>query len=164
KVPGHETLRKVLYETFMETSLPALLRYEDRNSMAHSIESRVPFLTPALVNFLFALPEEYIISSDGTSKAIFRIAMRGIVPDPVLDRRDKIGFQTPEKAWLVTLRPWVEKELQSEVARQIPVLDQKMIEQEWKAVLNGTKSFDFRIWRWVNLVKWADCFAVSFGR
>ena len=94
------SLRAALAATFGETNLPALLRYEDRNSMAHSIESRVPFLTRSLAEFVFSLPERFLIAADGTSKSVLRAALRGLVPDAVLDRRDKIGFQTPEPNWL----------------------------------------------------------------
>src|SRR5262249_42286425 len=71
-----DVLRHELHRSLVRTSLPQLLRYEDRNSMAHSIESRVPFLTPALAQFILALPEEYLVAPDGTSKRIFREAMR----------------------------------------------------------------------------------------
>lgn len=140
-----------------------LLRYEDRNSMAHSIESRVPFLTPSLASFILSLPEEYLIAADGTSKAVFRQAMRGIVPDAVLDRRDKIGFETPERSWLATLGPWVDEVLQSDAARQIPALNLPAVQKEWQAVRAGRAAFDFRIWRWVNLICWAERRQVSFG-
>lgn len=61
--------------------LSHLLRYEDRNSMSHSIESRVPFLTIDMAEFLLSLPENYLLSDDGVTKYVFREAMRGIVPD-----------------------------------------------------------------------------------
>lgn len=159
---GQEILRDQLYQSFVETSLPMLLRYEDRNSMAFSIESRVPFLTPALVNFVFSLPESYIIAPDGYTKSIFRQAMRGIVPNAILDRRDKIGFATPERAWLLALRPWVEDVLQSETAAQIPALNLPAIKAEWQAVLNGRQHFDFRIWRWLNFICWVKRYEVGF--
>jgi asparagine synthase (glutamine-hydrolysing) len=155
----HEQLRCAL----AETSLPMLLRYEDRNSMAHSIESRVPFLTPALAEFVLRLPEPYLIAPDGTSKHVFRRAMRGIVPDEVLDRRDKIGFATPERGWMVRLRPWVEQVLASDAARHIPALVGPAMRHEWQAVLRGRRPFDFRIWRWVNLIRWAELLQVDFG-
>jgi asparagine synthase (glutamine-hydrolysing) len=158
-----EILRYELRRSVAESSLPALLRYEDRNSMAHSIESRVPFLTPALVDFVLRLPEEHLIGRDGTSKSVFRLAMRGLVPDAVLDRRDKIGFATPERSWLATLRPWVEKTLTGPAARAVPALDMAGVRQEWRDVLDGRRPFDFRIWRWVNLIRWAERFAVDFG-
>src|SRR5581483_2793137 len=137
--------------------------YEDRNSMAHSIESRVPFLTPRLVDFLLRLPEAYLLGPDGTSKRVFRSAMRGLVPDAVLDRRDKIGFATPERAWFLKMRPWVEATLQSDTARSIPALNRAGIAWEWLAITEGRRPFDFRVWRWVNLVRWAERFDVKFA-
>jgi asparagine synthase (glutamine-hydrolysing) len=157
-----ELLREHLRQSLEETSLPMLLRYEDRNSMAHSIESRVPFLTPNIVNFVLSLPEEYLLTSDGTSKNVFRLAMRGIVPDAILDRRDKIGFATPERHWLGVLRPWVEKTLTSETARQIPAINALAMMQDWQCVSEEKKAFDFRIWRWVNFIRWVEHNKVSF--
>src|SRR5438094_604769 len=118
-----DVLRESLWKDLTKTSLPALLRYEDRNSMAFSIESRVPFLTPELVNFVLSLPEEYLIHRDGTSKAVFRAAMQGIVPDCILNRTDKIGFQTPEHRWLGCLAPWVQSVLNREASDRIPALN-----------------------------------------
>jgi asparagine synthase (glutamine-hydrolysing) len=146
----------------IETTLPSLLRYEDRNSMAFSIESRVPFLTPGLVNFMFSLPEEYIINPEGTSKAVFRQAMRGIVPDCILDRRDKIGFATPELSWLTTLSPWVEEVLNSEIAVNIPCLNIEVVKTEWVEILAGRKKFDSQIWRWIELIEWSRQYNIDY--
>jgi asparagine synthase (glutamine-hydrolysing) len=157
-----EQLRERLYRTLTETSLPMLLRYEDRNSMAWSIESRVPFLTPALAEFMLSLPEEHTISRDGVTKHVFREAMRGIVPDEILDRRDKVGFATPEKRWLQELRPWLSDVLNPERIRRVPALNATAIAQEWRRVLDGTRPFDWRVWRWVNLIRWTEACQVSF--
>ena len=163
--PGRRTdqLRERLYQTLTTTSLPALLRYEDRNSMAWSIESRVPFLTPALAEYVLSLPEEYLISPDGVTKHVFREAMRGIVPNAILDRRDKIGFATPEKKWLKELGPWVADVLSPERLRQVPALNAAVVGREWKAVLAGTRPFDWRVWRWVNVGRWAEANEVECG-
>jgi asparagine synthase (glutamine-hydrolysing) len=158
---GGELLQEELYHTLTETSLPSLLRYEDRNSMAFSIESRVPFLTPELVNFIFTLPEEYIISPEATTKAVFREVLRGVVPDTILNRRDKIGFLTPEKDWLFRLRSWVGQALTGETARQIPAINLKEIHYEWRGILEGSKPFNSRVWRWVNMILWVQQFAVN---
>lgn len=83
--------------------LPSLLRHGDRNAMHFSIESRVPFLDRALSEFVLGLPEEWLIGPDGTSKRILRDAIRGLVPDAVVERRDKVGFATPEFHWLDAL-------------------------------------------------------------
>ena len=150
---AREVLRDSLSRSVSET-LPGLLRYEDRNSMAFSVESRVPFLTPALVSFLRRLPEEYLIAPDGTSKAVFRRAMRGIVPDVILDRRDKLGFVTPESHWLNLLDGWVRTILRGAAADRVPFLNLGIVRQEWALVRDGRRPFDFRIWRWVNLIRW----------
>jgi asparagine synthase (glutamine-hydrolysing) len=160
---GRDALRAALHETLTASTLPALLRHEDRNSMAHSIESRVPFLTPALAEFLLGLPDEYLIAADGTSKAVFRAAMRGIVPDVVLDRRDKVGFETPERRWLSSLRPWVDQVLGGEAAGNVPALDRGAVRAHWQRVLAGRASFDARIWRWVNLIRWSELHDVHYG-
>lgn len=157
-----EVLRETLAQD-LQSSLLSLLRYEDRNSMAHSIESRVPFLTPSLVTFLLSLPEEFLIAPDGTSKAIFRQAMRGIVPDLILDRKDKIGFATPEKNWLQTLYPWVSTILSSETALEIPAFQATAMQREFEQVLAGRKPFTFQIWRWVNFICWVEQFSTSFN-
>jgi len=69
---GEFSLRTVMADQLTGAGLGALLRYEDRNSMAHSIESRVPFLTTDLAEFVFSLPDEYLLSDGGVSKAVFR--------------------------------------------------------------------------------------------
>lgn len=82
-----------------DSNIPQLLRYEDRNSMAFSIESRVPFLETDLVNFVLSLPANFKIRN-GFTKAILRDAISGIVPDEVRLRISKLGFPTPEIEWL----------------------------------------------------------------
>ena len=131
--------------------------------MASSVESRVPFLTPELVNFLGQLPEEYIIAPDGTSKLVFRRAMRGIVPDIILNRRDKLGFVTPEHRWLYGLKDWVKTLLHSDTARHLPFLKIDAVQQEWESVCNGKRRLDFRVWRWVNLIRWTEQLRVVYS-
>jgi asparagine synthase (glutamine-hydrolysing) len=160
---GHGVLRHQLLETLTDTSLPHLLRYEDRNSMNFSIESRVPFLTPRLVDFMLSLPEQYVVAPDGTSKAVFRKAMRGIVPDEILNRRDKIGFATPERAWLNELRPWVEQCLTSDSVEQVPALSRSGMMNEWEEVRRGHRRFGTHVWRWINLIKWSQQQSVSYN-
>jgi asparagine synthase (glutamine-hydrolysing) len=81
------------------TSLPALLRVEDRNSMYHSIEARVPFLDHRLVELVFRLPPELKIH-DARTKHVLREALAGTLPEEVRTRRDKIGFRAdPSVTW-----------------------------------------------------------------
>lgn len=93
-------LDSFLNQLLFTTSLPSLLQYEDRNSMAFSIESRVPFLDHRLVEFAFTLKNEDKINGTET-KYILRKALSNIMPDEITNRKDKKGFVTPgENKWL----------------------------------------------------------------
>jgi asparagine synthase (glutamine-hydrolysing) len=160
---GRASLSEALATSFASTNLPSLLRYEDRNSMIHSIESRVPFLTRALVEFVFTLPEHFLIADDGANKSILRSALRGLVPDAILDRRDKIGFATPERGWLKRLEGWVTPILASDAARAIPALRMEPMLSEWTAVRAGRRPFGSHVWRWLNLIRWSEQTGACFG-
>ncbi len=81
------------------TNLPILLRYEDKNSMAHSIETRLPFLDYRAVETALSIPTEHKIR-DGWTKWILRTAMRDVLPESIVWRRNKMGFEAPEQVWL----------------------------------------------------------------
>jgi len=158
-----DVLRHELVESLTDRILPSLLRYQDRNSMAHSVESRVPFLTTKLVDFLYSLPEDFLISDRGETKAVFRAAMRGLAPDAILDRRDKIGFAAPEQTWLGESGQWLDGVLSSDMMRTIPAFDNRNMVHEIEAVRSGQKPLAGDVWRWVNLVRWAENFDVDFS-
>ncbi|MBH19574.1 MAG: asparagine synthase (glutamine-hydrolyzing) [Crocinitomicaceae bacterium] len=88
-----------LYVIFHLTILPTLLRNYDRYSMAESVEVRMPFMDHRLVSFVFSLPLSSKLGG-GYTKRIVRDAMRDIVPEPILTRRDKIGWNAPLHNWL----------------------------------------------------------------
>lgn len=89
-------------------SLPPLIRMNDRAASAFGLENRTPFLDHRIVEFAFRLPPELKVR-EMTSKYILRRAARGIVPDEVIDRRDKLGLVVPVARWFDgELRPWVE--------------------------------------------------------
>jgi len=135
-----------------QRGLPSLLRHGDRNSMRFSIESRVPFANKNLADFLLSLPERYLVSDQGETKNLFRTAMRGIVPDSILNRKDKVGFETPEKAWLYSIETQVKEWLAKETG--LPFINQEKILQEFALVMANKKSFDWRVWRWINFICW----------
>lgn len=145
-------VKEVLARSLKGRGLPSLLRHGDRNSMAFSIESRVPFLTIPLANYLLSLPEDYLISDDGITKNVFREAMRGIVPDSHLDRKDKIGFSTPEATWLLNMEDDIRGMI--EKSPEIRFLKKEELLSEFEDIMNGKKSFDGRVWRWVNYIYW----------
>jgi asparagine synthase (glutamine-hydrolysing) len=156
------TLRVLLWRSLAETILPSLLRHGDRNAMYFSLENRVPFLTPDLVKFVLRLPDQYIIGPDRTSKALLRKAMRGLVPDGILDRSTKVPFTTPELQWLKELSPWVDKTLGGTMAHDIPVLRHARLVREWELRRVGERPYDARVWRWLNLISWAEKVEASF--
>ncbi len=132
--------------------LPALLRHGDRNSMRWSIESRVPFLTTEMAELLLSLPESYLLSPQGETKHIFRAAMRGIVPDAILDRRDKIGFETPEYKWLRDHQEMMVNWLSE--ASHIPFMHLAAVHADANQMLNGNKPFTPHLWRLINFCRW----------
>ncbi|CCQ10294.1 Asparagine synthetase [glutamine-hydrolyzing] [Pseudoalteromonas luteoviolacea B = ATCC 29581] len=148
---GRRLIEELEHE-IQRKGLTKLLRHGDRNSMRFSVESRVPFLTPNMANLALSLPESYLVSQQGASKHIFRDAMRGIVPDAILDRKDKIGFATPEEIWLKkiapTLRTWLED------SQPIPFIDKNLLLADFDAIMSGQKPFTWQVWRWVNFVRW----------
>lgn len=160
---GGGILKAYLAKTLTEINLPHLLRYEDRNSMAFSVESRVPFLTPELVNFVYSLPEEHIIGPEATTKRVLREALRGIVADPILDRRDKIGFATSEKEWMRELAPWAKELIHSDLARSAPVFNHGALAADFDAVMSGRTAYDWRFWRWLNFIKWCGLYEAKFA-
>lgn len=95
----HHSFESRLEHLLCESNIPQLLRYEDRNSMCFSIESRVPFLETELVNFILSLPADFRLRK-GFTKAVLRDALKGVIPDEIRLRRDKLGFPAPELQWL----------------------------------------------------------------
>lgn len=97
--PVVTSLEKMLYYNTFVFGLEELLRYADRNSMAHSREVRLPFLSHELVAFIFSLPSSYKIRN-GFTKWILRRAMEGLLPDNIVWRKGKIGFEPPQQQWM----------------------------------------------------------------
>ena len=133
--------------------LPALLRYEDRNSMWHSIEARVPFLDRPFFEYIAALPLDRKLRH-GWTKHVFRSAMSGILPDQIRLRRSKIGFETPEKKWIdgelrAPLQEFFSKPGLQALSFYNPVIVRKLLE---KTRLT-TDEANF-VWRILNLELW----------
>lgn len=150
-VPKVVSLHEQLARSIEHTSLPSLLRYEDRNSMAHSIESRVPFLTVEMAEFTLGLPPQYLVDQSGHTKSVFRAAMRGLVPDAILDRTDKIGFVSTEQRWLraAGLVPLPA----SFWARPGPV-DLAALSERLAMSLAGDGPADLSLWRAWSFLEW----------
>jgi asparagine synthase (glutamine-hydrolysing) len=144
-------VRELARQAF-HTSMPTLLRYADRNSMAHSREVRLPFLDPRIVQFAYSLPTRFLYD-DGVTKRVLRDAIRDVVPARVLDRREKVGFETPEARWLSTPRAigQAAQALLDRDAQTASLLDRAALEADVRA---GRWRDPNALWRALNLEVW----------
>jgi asparagine synthase (glutamine-hydrolysing) len=156
---SYRSLKQMSFRQVFETNLPMLLHYEDRDSMAFSIESRVPFLDYRLVEFCYRLPDRHKID-DGVTKVIIRKALRNIVPEKIFARRDKMGFVTPEKIWMKENAAFFRDELNDAVRRLSPYVNEKIIDI-FEGYLNDSIPFDFTVWKVVALNRWMKVFNIS---
>lgn len=144
------------YHQLLSTHLPSLLRYEDRNSMTHSIEARTPFLDYRLVEFVFNLPTNYKMSR-GYSKRILRESI-GMLPDKIRWRTDKIGFATAEETWMCKEAPDLfRKEVSEAILKSKGLINSKaniLADQ----MISGRIPFDWSLWRIINFGYWVEMF------
>ena len=150
------TLEHTLELDLTTISLPALLRYEDKNSMYYSLEARVPFLDRVFFDVVAPLPLSHKLRN-GVTKYVFRLAMKDVLPERVRTRKNKIGFEIPEKKW-------IEQDLRGKLS------------SFFEGDLHGKKYYDYRtvrelmtrtrftedgtrkIWRILNLEIWFRLF------
>lgn len=144
------------YNDVFKVSLPALLRYADRNSMAFSVESRLPFLDYRFVQFCAELSISKKIRN-GNSKYIMRQALK--MPACIKNRKDKIGFATPEDVWLKNNSDFFKKVFEDENFVTEPFVDKNRILKEWGDIL--TKQNGAGLFRYICLELWAREFNVK---
>jgi asparagine synthase (glutamine-hydrolysing) len=154
-------LSNVLYWELTRTRLPALLRYEDRLSMAFSIESRVPLLDHRLVELAFALPDN-VKRHAGWSKYGLRRALDGLLPPSIVWRRDKKGFPTPVGNWLRDRRGAPALQLLRDPSRRTrhlfpqPALDAFIDDH-----VAGRADRSWQLWRALSTELWLDAFQLA---
>lgn len=148
-------LTNCLWRQIDTDTLPQILHYEDRNSMAFSVEERVPFLDYRLVEFVFSLPDEYKINN-GLTKLILRDSLRGIVPEEILQRTTKIGFSTPIDKWLSHNMSMVERATSRLSSFYQPYFKAEQVKKMIEPSLRGSIRQAQIIWRIVNLDLWFD--------
>ncbi|MEO6790728.1 MAG: asparagine synthase (glutamine-hydrolyzing) [Ornithinibacter sp.] len=147
-------LKKRLVQDLFHNSLPSLLRYEDKNTMRFSLEGRVPFLDKEVVKFIFSLSDEAIIK-DGWNKRVLRDATRGLLPESINRRRNKIGFTTPQGEWFMRLKNHLYNIFLSESFANRPYFDQTEVLHAFEGWIKGTNDVDtMTFWRLINLELW----------
>ncbi len=143
-----------LIDDLFRSSLPSLLRYEDKNTMRFSLEGRVPFLDKEVVKFLFSLSDEAIIKA-GWNKRVLRDAMRGLLPSMITNRRNKIGFTTPEAEWFKLMKEDIYKIFMSNSFAERPYWNREAVLTAFEGYLNDKNSADtMMFWRLLNTELW----------
>ena len=156
--PFPDHLRRLQDLILTRRGLPELLRYEDRNSMAHSLESRVPFLDYRLVELLFSLPGRLLLER-GRTKAILRHALGDLLPPTVRDRTDKLGFVTPEQRFLRgALGDLAADVFLSQSFRERGWADADAANRRLEQHRAGELNAGFELWRTLNLELWARAY------
>ena len=159
KMPNvsHDFFRNSLYNQ-IDYSLNSLLRYEDRNSMAFAIESRVPYLDYRLVEYIFSLPNNQKIRN-GTTKWVMRQASKGLMPEKIRTRQDKIGFDTPEDVWLKKdLKDDMRRVFSSKSFKSRGFYNQEKTLEKFDQYLAGKIKNYQLFWRIYNLEIWYKIF------
>jgi asparagine synthase (glutamine-hydrolysing) len=148
-----DDLKRRLLQDFRTYSLPPLLRYEDRASMAHSLEARLPFLDQELVDYILTLPRKAIIHN-GWTRAIVRQALHGVLPAKVEARRKKIGFTTPEFRWYRRQRAVLQSLMRSPSFRARPYWKAAAVAENFRRACTGEVEESMFFWRAVNAEVW----------
>ena len=144
--PPHPSLNGVLHYNTFVNGLEELLRFADRNSMAHSVEVRLPFLQRDLVEFLFTLPPHFKIHQ-GWSKWLLRKGVEERLPKEIVWRKDKVGYEPPQKLWMQNkdvqekIREGKKKLMDKDVLNE-SVLNKKVSPKD----AHEAESFDWRYW------------------
>lgn len=134
--------------------LPGLLHVEDRVSMAHGLETRVPFLYPPLIEFMATIPAN-IKFTNGRMKHLLKQTYAHLLPSQILKRKDKMGFPVPLSEWMQDeLKEYVLDILNSGLARNSEFIDyQKVIKS-----LNKTGKFSRKMWGFLSYEVWQQQF------
>lgn len=155
-----KTMREYAVWMLQTTSLPKLLHFEDRDSMAFSVEARVPFLDHRLVETALEMPTRYKVH-DGYTKRVLRDAMTGILPEKIKNRRSKLGFETPESLW-IRENPEVFRQLYEAGLKALGSLVDTNRALQWYARETRIgQNVDRGVWRIISIGIWAKVFDVK---
>ncbi|HOD54665.1 MAG TPA: asparagine synthase (glutamine-hydrolyzing) [Candidatus Cloacimonadota bacterium] len=148
-------------EQLLYSKLPVLLHNEDRNSMAHSIESRVPFLDYRLVEFALSLPENYKINQ-GRTKYILRNAMKDILPGQIINRHDKMAFVTAEEQWVKENPAFFRNEIKDSLGMSESFINEST-KDFFDQMIDGFVPFDYSLFRFICFGRWLKQFNVKIS-
>jgi asparagine synthase (glutamine-hydrolysing) len=140
-------LNNLSYHFIFNNTIPGLLHYEDRSSMAHSIESRTPFLDYRLVEFGVRLDPFHLVNKY-LSRPLFRTALKNLVPAEILTRKDKLGYPTPFAKWSKKqLKPFILDTLSDNNSEIYHYINKKYLSLMLEKHFKGVKDYSWQIWR-----------------
>lgn len=150
---GYRDIRAMQKMEIESFQLPHLLRYEDRNSMRHSVEARLPFLDYKLVEAAFGMQGHFKIKH-GWTKHVLRVAMDGLVPKNILWRKIKLGFEAPADAWIKA----ASASMKSTIGRSA------ILAAMCKDELNFDKIDNVTFWKLYSIAKWEAVYSVQAAK
>ena len=150
-------LRFDLAVNLLRTSLPSNLYSGDRNSMAHGIECRYPFLDYELVDFTTRLPDSAYLE-DAWGKALLRQSMTGVLPSDIAWRADKVGFAAPQDRWLASpdAKNWLAERIFDPALGDVPGYSPGDIRKAWLLHQSGAADFSSTLWQWASASELLD--------
>lgn len=155
--PGN-CFRYTLASGMLYDSLPTQLHSGDRNSMAHSVESRFPFLDYELVDWCIRLPDDQLVNK-GWQKYILRNATSTIIPDHVRYRPEKVGYLGPQDRWARgPLGEWMYDQISNQSLLDIPSYDREALQQRAQCHRRGEGDHSTILWQWASMAEWLSMF------
>ncbi|MGC6511938.1 MAG: asparagine synthase (glutamine-hydrolyzing) [Parvibaculales bacterium] len=149
-------LRRTISEALLYNSLPMLLRYADRNSMAFSREVRLPYLDHEFVEFCIQLPDDYYIRN-GWQKWVMRAAAKNVIPESIRWRVDKVGYAAPLDHWLRDrLFHWARERLFDARLSQVEGYNVKELQKLWEDHQAEAANHSWILWKWISLSEWFE--------
>lgn len=150
-------IKRDSYNLIKHTNLPGILRQVDRNSMAFSVESRLPFLDYRLMEFLFSLPEPFMIRN-GFTKYSYRMAMRESLPEEIVWRKNKEGFKMPEYSILKENKKFIQENLQ--LLRDDNFVNFDYLNSSLNNILQQKTTYNSILWRLLTYAIWKKTFSI----
>jgi asparagine synthase (glutamine-hydrolysing) len=154
------TFDDYIAQVFTRFAIPHLTHYDDRNAMAFSVESRMPFLDYRLVELMFSASTDALFA-DGFTKRVLRESMAGVLPETVRTRRDKVGFHTPLAKWLRDANGDVATFMTRDRLEALGAVDPLAFESANRRLLAGEDGAALDVWRSYIVQRWAERFDVE---
>ncbi|MBN4065890.1 asparagine synthase (glutamine-hydrolyzing) [Candidatus Amoebophilus asiaticus] len=152
KTPVYSSMNRIMHDYINGPIFKVLLKTSERNAMRFSVESRTPFADDInLIEYMFQIPSSYKIYKQQT-KYLMREAVKGIIPEDVRLRKDKMGFNTPEYKWLNHIK----KDLRDYLTDDLDdFFDTKRLLNRWNDLFDNAKNTNtVRLWRIINFAVW----------